>query len=137
MPMRAVSPKRLWRRGVSKRAIGPEESPNSRVSLLWRRKSPEKPRTAEKNKTQGVDLLTTLPHDVLLTILGFLPVEEVDENVKLVCNSMRYVLLFLVVHGSLPSLAPHPSPVFYYILCKVESAILKLYGDSSVSELEK
>lgn len=77
------SPKRLWRRGVSKRAIGPDEG--QRVGLLWRRKTSEKP----EKKSQGVDIMTTLPHDVLLSILSFLPVSEIDGNVKLVCLSLR------------------------------------------------
>lgn len=89
------SPKRLWRRGVSKRAIGPDDG--VRVPLPWRRKSSDKQRTTENNEPHVMDLLTSLPHEVLLSILSFLSVAEVDGSVKLVCLSLRYVVVLLVL----------------------------------------
>lgn len=80
------SPKRLWRKGTSKRAIGPDVSPKK--GRLWRRKCAEKPKSSI-NKPQGIDILTSLPHEVLLSILSFLSVLEVDECAKLVCESLR------------------------------------------------
>lgn len=84
--MMSGSPKRLWRERISKRAIGPDVSP--KIGRLWRRKTPEKQQSFI-DVPQGIDLLTALPHEVLLVILTFLLVSEVDGDVKLVCKSLR------------------------------------------------
>ena len=82
LPMKPPSPRRLWCK--SKRAIGPDEG--ARVSLLWRRKAAV---VESQPETQGPEVMTTLPHDVLIAVFSFLPVSDVDGSVKLVCKSLK------------------------------------------------